>query len=308
MIELLSEEKIRSCDYLRIQSEFRDIWNQMFLNKDRIDRVLFRRLGPFWPFGEAILKSRLRNPSIAIGLIPKMGGAPVTSWGILQENQVVLGRNWEYPWAILNSNISVDTKILDVGSGVSLFPLYLARISRKVDSIDPNEFQMKILAPLLADIVKLKVNFSVGNALNLSAEDNTYDYVFSISVLEHLEQKMENGILINKHAQKLDRIAIREFIRVIKPGGRVILTLDYGNKNLCTDWIQCSFEFEYVKDLIEEFSANLVKPLQNIDDIRLTTEREREVIKLWSEFYPYVPQEKPRFGTGLGIILTKRSI
>jgi ubiquinone/menaquinone biosynthesis C-methylase UbiE len=100
-------------------------------------------------------------------------------------------------------------------------------------------------------------------------------------------------------------LAIREFLRVIKPGGRVILTLDYANKGFCTGWFQVSFEFDYVKELAEEFSTNLLEPLPNFDSIRLTPEREREIRRLWSEFYDYRPLEDP-LGTALGIILTKQ--
>ncbi|GAG29923.1 unnamed protein product, partial [marine sediment metagenome] len=99
-----------------------------------------------------------------------------------------MSRAWEYPWAILNSDVSSGSRILDVGSGWSLFPLYLAQRSNHVDSIDTSEKQMKILCPALADILKLKVNYFVDDATNLSAKGNTYDYVFCISVLEHLEE------------------------------------------------------------------------------------------------------------------------
>ena len=305
MIELLSEKRLRSYDYLRIQNEFRELWDRLFLNKDYIDSILFHKLGRFWVLGKPLSQSRLRNVWFFGRLLPKMGEGYLSSDVILAGCQLALGRMWEYPWAILNSDIAQDTKILDVGSGASLFPLYLAKRSNYVDSVDTNEYQMKVISPTLAETLKVKVNYYVDDAVKLSAKDNTYDYVFCLSVLEHLEQKMENGMLINEHLNKLDRLAIKEFLRVVKPGGRVILTLDYGNEALCKDWIQCFFEFDYVKEMIEEFSANLVKPLENFDEIKLTLEREREVIELWSEFHPYTPQEKPRFGTALGIMLTK---
>jgi SAM-dependent methyltransferase len=209
-------------------------------------------------------------------------------------------RAWEYPWAILNSDISPETKILDVGSGWSLFPLYLAQKSKYVDSIDTDEKQMKILSPALANILKLKVNYFVDDALNLSAMDNTYDYVFCISVLEHLEEEVENGEHVNKHIKKLDRIAIKEFIRVAKPGGRIVLTLDYANENISMS----SFHFDYVKDLIEQFRANLLEPFDRFDNIRFTKEKEMEMRKLWDEFFPYEPTYPP--GGSLGIMLTKR--
>lgn len=316
MIELLSEEKIKSYDYLRIRCEFYDIWNKLFLNKNQIDNILFRKFIGFWFVGK--LMSLLRKSGGAwffwkltpqfqqknLRFIPKFEGFPLTSEPtselFLRSNQLWMTRAWEYPWALLNSHISSDTKILDVGSGLSLFPLYLAQKSRNVDSVDTDERKMKILSPALADILKLKVNYFVDDALNLSAKDDTYDYVFCISVLEHLEEEVENGVPINRHTNKLDRIAIREFLRVIKPGGRVILTLDYASKDISLR----SFDFDYVKDLIDEFSADLLKPLGKFDEIQFTKEKENEMRRLWTEFFPYDPAYPP--GGALGIILTKR--
>jgi SAM-dependent methyltransferase len=315
VIELLSEEKIRSCDYLRIRCEFYDIWNKLFLDKNQIDNILKTRFGRVWFAGKLMLllrKSggywffRKLTPQFQQRIspsIPRFEGIPLTSelaFELLRSNQLWMSRAWEYPWALLNSQISSDTKILDVGSGHSLFPLYLAQRSDHVDSIDSAERQMKTLCPALAAMLKLKVNYFVDDAANLSARDNTYDYVFCISVLEHLEEEMENGMPINRHTNKLDRKAIREFLRVVKPGGRVILTLDYASQEIS----QRSFHFDYVKDLVEEFRPNLLEPFHKFDEIRFTEEKEKEMTRLWAEFFPYDPAIPP--GAALGIILTKR--
>ena len=61
MVELLSEEKIRSCDYLRIRCEFCDIWNKLFLNKNRIDNVAFRKFGILRPLGKCMSLIRLQH-------------------------------------------------------------------------------------------------------------------------------------------------------------------------------------------------------------------------------------------------------
>jgi len=296
LIELISEEKIRSHDYLRIRCEFYNLWNKLFLNKNRIDKVAFRNFGILWPLVKCMLLTRFRY----IWFTSKFTRDILSSELILRSNQLWMIRLWEYPWAILNSDISPDSKVLDVGSGWSLFPLYLAQKSNHVDSIDTSEKQMKLLSPVLADILKLNVNYFVDNALNLSAEENTYDYVFCISVLEHLEEEVVNRERVNRHRDRLDRIAIREFLRVVKPGGRVILTLDYASEDIS----QRSFDFDYVKDMIEEFRPNLLKPLDKFDDIRFTKEKENEMRKLWAEFFPYEPGYPP--GGALGIILAKR--
>jgi len=304
MIELLSEEKITSPDYLRIKYDFYELWTKLFVNRSEIDRALFRRFGRLWPLGRlmsetvAFAKGMLPR-TIIPWFIPQLAGIPLCADVILYSNQLWMPRCWEYPWAILNSAISPESRILDVGSGWGLFPLYLAQRSNHIDSVDTNELQMKVLAPVLADILQVRVNYLVGDALDLPAADNTYDYVYCISVLEHLEEEKENGVVINRHTSKLERAAIREFIRVIRPGGRIILTLDYAD----THSSPRSFGFAYVKDLIAEFSGNLLKPLDNIDEIELTEAKERELRKLWAEYFPYDATRAP--AAALGIILTK---
>jgi SAM-dependent methyltransferase len=296
LVELITEGKIRSYECLKIRCEFYDLWNKLFLNKNLIDRVVFKNYGELWPLGKLISLARFKY----LWFIPRLRGVILNSEIILRSNQLWMTRAWEYPWAILNSEISSNTRVLDVGSGWSLFPPYLAQKSKYVDSIDADERQMKILSPALANILKLRVNYFVDNALDLSAKDDTYDYVFCISVLEHLEEEVERGKPVNKHTNKLDKTAIREFLRVIKPGGRVILTLDYASEDVS----ERSFHFDYVKDLIEEFRANLLKPFDDFDSIRFTKEKENEMRKLWVEFFPYEPENPP--GGAIGIILTKR--
>jgi ubiquinone/menaquinone biosynthesis C-methylase UbiE len=294
MIELISEAKIRSYDYLRIRTEFRYMWDQLFFNSDRIESTVARRLVRYSPLVRWTLETRLGN----LGFVRTIFGVPTISKGILKSTLLAMTRAWEYPWAILNSGIEPNARVLDVGSGYSLLPSYLAQRCQDVSSLDTDETTMTIIAPALADILKAKVKYCVGTALNLPAKDNAYDFVFCISVLEHLEQEMQGGIWINKNISKLDRTAIREFLRVVKPKGKVVLTLDYGSKKVSP----VSFEFDYVRDLIEEFRSHLAKPPASLDDIRFTKEKEKEVERLWSEFYP--PQTIPQ-GGALGIILTK---
>jgi SAM-dependent methyltransferase len=52
----------------------------------------------------------------------------------------------------------------------------------------------------------------LGDARQLPYPDNSFDKVFSISVMEHLS---------NNHLQ-----ALTELVRVLKPGGKLLLTMD----------------------------------------------------------------------------------
>lgn len=296
MIDLMNESNIKSPAYQGIHCEFQNLWNKLFLNKHRIDEVSLSRAGPIWPLAKGALQHEYFrmawftfSPTRAI----------LTADLLLRSNQLWASRLWEYPWAILHTNLQPESKVLDIGSGHSLFPLYLAGKSNYVDSIDTDRYTMQRISPTLAQICGVKVNYAVGDALDLAKPDNAYDYVFCISMLEHLEEERHNRAYVNYHRQKLDRKAIRECLRVIKPGGRVILTLDYAPPDIS----QRAFHLDYVKDLLKEFDAYLLLPVSDWGSIDFSNGKREELKRLWVEFFPYEPRYPA--GAALGIILTK---
>jgi len=154
MVELLSEGKINNIEYLRIQKEFQHLWNRLYLKRNEIDKLLY---GKLWRVNKLLPKIFSK----------KYKGYRLNSDLILRSNQLWAIREWEYPWALLNSEICKETKILDVGSGWSLFPLYLSTISNHVISIDINERQMNIYSPFLANLLNITVNLVVENHFKL---------------------------------------------------------------------------------------------------------------------------------------------
>jgi len=141
-------------------------------------------------------------------------------------------RRVEYPWSFLNAELDKPMKILDVGSGVSLFPVYMASKGHDVTSIDNDKILMNRLSPKLAEWSGVKVKYEDGDGTNLKYSDNTFDRVFCISVLEHLEEEYVNGEYVNFHKKNLDVKAIGEMLRVLKPNGLLVLTFDWSeNEN-----------------------------------------------------------------------------
>ncbi len=284
MIELLSIDKIDSNEYIRMQKEFQHLWNRLYLKRDEIDKLLYGKLWRFNKLMPKLLSRIFESCKLDSGLI-------------LRSNMAGAIREWEYPWAILNSEISKETKILDIGSGWSLFPLYLSMFSDYVTSVDLSEKQMKVYSPFLAKLLNKTVRYETGDALNLKYDNNSFDYLYCISVIEHFEEEInEHGERVNYCREKLDRIAIKEFLRVIKPGGKIILTIDYG-----TD--KRSFQFDYLVDLLKEFDANLLVPITDYNGLKITKEREESLKKLWATHFPYKELYLP-IGS-VGIVLTK---
>jgi len=99
------------------------------------------------------------------------------------------------------------SRILDVGCGSGAFARQLAeRLGEgaRIDAVDVNPFLLREAAGLAAEIAG-RIRFAPGSATALPFNDQTFDCVFSITVLEECDA--EN--------------AIAEMMRVTRPGGRV---------------------------------------------------------------------------------------
>ena len=138
-------------------------------------------------------------------------------------------RRAEYPWAILNADLNrTNMKILDVGSSLSLLPNYLSKHGHQVTVLDIEPIPMKKLGPMMAKWANLPtLNYKLGSVLELPFPDESFDRVFCISVLEHLEEEHVNGKIVNYRKKNLDIKAIAEMLRVLRTGGLLVITLDW---------------------------------------------------------------------------------
>lgn len=148
----------------------------------------------------------------------------------LEENRVNLGsyakkwvndplhqwsRQWEYPYVlnqvepILTAN--ARAKILDAGSGITFFP-YLIKSMYPQTEVYCTDYDKK-----LEDIYQRinqthnGVSFSSYDLKELPYEDNWFDVIYCISVLEHTADY---------------RAIIEQFHRILRPGGSLIITFD----------------------------------------------------------------------------------
>jgi SAM-dependent methyltransferase len=109
-------------------------------------------------------------------------------------------------------NISGKT-LLDISSP-RLFPFWVAaRQDARVTMVNPDPLDVqesKSLLGALKNAGRVEIRGAIF-ATTLPFADNSFDYLSCISVIEHL-----NG--------REDTLAIDEFVRVVKPGGKIILT------------------------------------------------------------------------------------
>lgn len=157
-------------------------------------------------------------------------------------------RAWEYPWAMLASEIQKKPlRILDVGAGGSPFAIYLAQHSHEACVIDPSLNQglaasinrnkgiyrniRSFVFQLLLKLTGIRkvwgkppyskrnsVRYYPYSAADINFPHNYFDRVFCLSVMEHIPVEFWEQ-------------CIKEFERVLKPGGRLIITLDMGTPN-----------------------------------------------------------------------------
>jgi ubiquinone/menaquinone biosynthesis C-methylase UbiE len=127
---------------------------------------------------------------------------------------------WEYPFVYHNIKLALESQrppdipsILDVGSGVTMFPFALARQGCNVIAVDadPGLVRSFAKASRLVSTAPGTVNMVISDANSLPVNHASVDCICCISVLEHI--------------QRFDSV-IEEFSRVLKPGGPLLLTVD----------------------------------------------------------------------------------
>jgi len=206
-------------------------------------------------------------------------------------------RRAEYPWVIAQSKLERHMKILDIGSGVSLLPIYLASKGHEILSIDNDDILMKRVSPLLAKWCDTNVQYREGDVTKLHFEDNTFDRVFCISVLEHLEEEKLNGRYVNYRKRNLDILAIKEMLRVMKPNGLLILTFDWSEN---PEDLRSYRLLDIYERVLGPFRSLL------IEDRKLEIDWERlkaKHLEAWKSFPPfsYITE-----GWAIGVVLQKR--
>ncbi len=118
------------------------------------------------------------------------------------------GKRWEYPWALERAALQPASRVLDVGAGDSIFPVYLARQGHRVTAIDLH------MDGSLGERHGVEVEYVRSDMTRLPLPDAAFDAVFCISVIEHLPEPEV-------------RKALAELRRVVRPGAPLLLTTDF---------------------------------------------------------------------------------
>ena len=104
---------------------------------------------------------------------------------------------------VLHGNINVRMRELDAGCGLGYFLLRMQSSGAELHGIDVSPESVTFVKQHITEHAK------VGDVENIPYPDNTFDKVLFCEVIEHVED---------------DEKVLREIRRVLKPGGRVVIT------------------------------------------------------------------------------------
>jgi len=168
--------------------------------------------------------------------------------------------------------VGTRASVLDVGSP-KLLGLYLGvHTSAELTLTDISEVNIdeyKLMWQALKKRAKGTVDFVLQDARQLRFSDSSFDVVYSMSVLEHIEG--ENG----------DSAAIGELLRVLKPGGLLVLSVPFGASYVEQKRVGFSgaarktgdkkvYFFQRIYDPAA-FQQRIVRRLAGVRDVRVTT-------------------------------------
>ena len=142
----------------------------------------------------------------------------------LSTPELYAARMWEYPYAIKVAEVSPGYRCADIGCGMTPFTFFLAHETQcDVVGVDPDVYpkgdHYKGHGVSRQFLNRTGLSVIQGDMQQIPLAEASFDRVFCLSVIEHL-------------TPSIARAGIREMARVLKDGGRAILTVDI---NLLTE-------------------------------------------------------------------------
>ena len=197
----------------------------------------------YYEFREDYIKQQLSDAAV-IDLFRTQSALPASYAEFLDERTV------EYPWLISRMNPGAGN-LLDAGSALNYsfmleHPVLTSkRIILFTLSQEPNHF------------LRENITYQYGDLRSMPFPDNFFKEVTCISTLEHVG--MDNTLYARdlkykEHHERDFGIALQEMKRVVKPGGKVYVTVPYG-KYTDFGWYQ-QFDEVLLQKLIADFAPS----------------------------------------------------
>ena len=121
-------------------------------------------------------------------------------------------RQIEWPWVIMQAELTPDLICLDVGGGGESYLFAIANRIKKLVAVEKNKENIELTIRGTAEFgLADKVEVLDCDGAELPHPDDCFDRVFCVSVIEHAANR---------------QAVVEELIRVLKPGGIGLLTMD----------------------------------------------------------------------------------
>jgi len=157
---------------------------------------------------------------LALDALSSAAGLPLTCTGLAEDWPGLALRPfrlWEYTWLYATLNLSAGgVRVLDLGGPATHLTMLAALAGCRVTTLDINPDFVSAARECAQGLQIDSLEARVGDMRDLSEfSSDSFDVVLCCSVLEHL----------TGHDQE---IALREMTRVLRPGGLIGLTFDFG--------------------------------------------------------------------------------
>ncbi len=150
-------------------------------------------------------------------------------------------RRLEYSFVLdaLVSYLQPGMRYLDAGSGATPLAHAIAQLGVAAEACDGDTGLVARLQALpTAQIYGSRVGYSAQDLTRTQFADNSFDAISCVSVLEHIPAPY-------------DQRALRELLRILKPGGLLVLTVDYTPQAEATG-AQAGYYTQRVVDLVRK--------------------------------------------------------
>jgi SAM-dependent methyltransferase len=176
-----------------------------------------------------------------------------------------------------------NPKVLDVGSPKALSVLLAFNTSNEVYSSDLNDEKIFTRWKPLAEVLRLQ-NYATQyqDARKLDYPDDFFELVYSISVIEHIPG---NG----------DTESLREFCRVLRPNGTLVIEVPYRRRReeVFTKYDSAGRPTEQMQFYERHYDADLLKERLEVEGLKIV---DKVILGEWLPIDPWIVADRlPRF-------------
>ena len=159
-------------------------------------------------------------------------------------------------WFIIEKALPLEGRILEVGSGQGYFAIGLAERGYHVTGVDVSSDDIAVAKWNLERTGQAAmVDLQVASGEKLPFPDHSFDVIFSVKVLHHLESPFK---------------VIDEMVRVIAPGGKIVIS-DFSDEGFSVAEKIHALEGEHHPRL----GAPLIKVIRHLTDKGFGVQHER---------------------------------